>query len=347
MPTEALVSAIREISVPHRFSVIIVHRGGAPMLLQALAALAAAISTERDEVIVVDNHSGDDSIEQLRMIHPEVRVLANAWNLGFARACNQAIAQVSAEYVLLLNNDAFVAADVLDRFEEAFDRFPRLGVIGGQFVGPDGRALPSDRPIPNAWDALAPKTLQRPARRRRLGRLLEVEAVTGACLAVRAAAIREVGPLDDDFFFYLEDLEWCRRMRARGWTVARDPEARVMHLVSATARYLPRGAQIEMLRSRLLLYRKIMHPAVAGVIEAGRFLRLIVDALFHLLTTGLTAGLLPGPRRRLGKYAFLAAWMMLGKPDSWGLPDKPPRAQPLTALPEASRRPEAETIPSD
>jgi GT2 family glycosyltransferase len=345
VPIETLVLAIQEISPPRRYSVIIVHRGGAPMLLQALAALAAAISPERDEVVVVDNNSGDDSIERLRMIHPEVRVLANAWNLGFARACNQAIAQVSAEYVLLLNNDAFVAADVLDRFEEAFRRFPRLGVIGGQLVGPDGRAQPSDRLIPNAWDALAPGALRRRSRRRPLGRLFEVEAVTGACLAVRATAINEVGPLDEDFFFYLEDLEWCRRMRAHGWTVASDPEARVMHLVAASARHLPRGAQIEMLRSRLLLNRKIMYPAVAGVAEAGRFLRLIVNALFQLFTTGLTAGLLPGPRRRLAKYAFLAAWMILGKPASWGLPDKPPpRAQPLTEA--APRRPEAETIPS-
>ena len=338
---------IKEAASDRRFLVVIVHRGGAPILLRALDALAAAVSPERDAVMVVDNHSSDDSIEQVRSAYPQVRILANPWNLGFARACNQAMAQGSAEYVLLLNNDAFVAADVLDRFEHAFRSFSRLGVIGGQLVDPDGRALPSDRLVPTAWDAIAPKALQRRTRPRHLGWLVEVEAVTGACLAVRAAAIHEVGPLDDDFFFYLEDLEWCHRMRAHGWTVARDPDARVVHLVAATARHLPHGAQIEMLRSRLILYGKIMHPAVAGTLEAWRFLRLILNALFHLLTTGLTAGLLPGPRQRLAKYVFLAAWMIVGKPASWGLPDKPPRAHQTISRPAAPPRGRTGRAPSD
>ncbi len=115
---------VREAASDRRFSVIIVHRGGAATLLQALDALAAAVSPERDEVMVVDNHSRDDSIDQVRTAYPRVRILANPWNLGFARACNQAMAQVNAEYVLLLNNDAFVAADVLDRFEDGFRSFP-------------------------------------------------------------------------------------------------------------------------------------------------------------------------------------------------------------------------------
>jgi GT2 family glycosyltransferase len=301
------------------------------MLLEALDALADAVSPGRDEVIVVDNHSRDDSIERLREAQPAVRVIANAWNFGFARACNQAIARASAEYLLLLNNDALVAPDVLDRFERSFRSRPRLGVIGAQLLDTEGRALPSDRLVPTAWDAIAPRALRRRVPRRRLGSLWEVEAVTGACLAVRAAAIREVGPLDDDFFFYLEDVDWCRRMRASGWVVACDPDARVVHRIAASARQLPRGAQIEMLRSRLVLHRKIMHPAVAGALEAERLLRLMVGALFQLLATGLTAGLVSGPRRRLAKYAFLAAWMILGKPASWGLPDKPPRAHERSA----------------
>jgi GT2 family glycosyltransferase len=308
------------------------------MLLEALDALAAAVSPERDEVIVVDNHSRDDSIERLREAHPAVRVIANRWNFGFARACNQAIGRASAEYLLLLNNDALVAPDVLDRFERSFRSYPRLGVIGGQLLDAEGRALLSDRLVPTVWDAIAPRALRRRLPRRRLGSLWEVEAVTGACLAVRAAAIREVGSLDDDFFFYLEDLDWCRRMRARGWTVACDPDARVVHRIAASARQLPRGAQVEMLRSRLILHRKIMHPAVAEALEVERLLRLMVGALFQLLATGATAGLVSGPRRRLAKYAFLAAWMILGKPASWGLPDKPPRAHARSARPMSPSR---------
>jgi GT2 family glycosyltransferase len=308
------------------------------MLLEALDALAAAVSAERDEVIVVDNHSRDDSIERVREAHPAVRIIANPWNLGFARACNQAIALARAEFVLLHNNDAFVAPDVLDRFERSFRSYPRLGVIGGQLFDPEGRALPSDRLVPNAWDAVAPRSLRRRVPSRRLGSLLKVEAVTGACLAARMAAIHEVGLLDDDFFFYLEDLEWCRRMRAGGWMVVRDPDARVVHRIAVSARQQPRGAQIEMLRSRLVLHRKIMHPAVAGLLEAERLARLVVDTFFQLLATGLTAGLASAPRRRLAKYALLAAWMISGKPASWGLPDKPPRAHVPSARPSPPRR---------
>ena len=308
------------------------------MLLSALDALAAAASPERDEVILVDNHSGDDSIERVRHAHPRVHIIANSWNLGFARACNQAMAHASAEFVLLLNNDAFLAPDVLDRFERSFRSFPRLGVIGGQLLDPQGHELPSDRRVPTAWDAVAPRALRRRATRRPLGSLFEVEAVTGACLAVRAAAIREAGPLDDDFFFYLEDLEWCRRMRASGWIVACDPDARVVHMIAASARQLRRGAQIEMLRSRLILYRKIMHPVVASALEAEKLLRLVIDSCLLLVATGLTGGLVPKPRRRLAKYAFLAAWMILGKPAHWGLPDKPPHAHARMTRPAPARR---------
>jgi hypothetical protein len=81
-----------------------------------------------------------------------------------------------------------------------------------------------------------------------------------------------------------------------------------------------------------------MHPTVAGALEVERLLRLMVGALFQLLATGLTGGLVSGPRRRLAKYAFLAAWMILGKPASWGLPDKPPGAHARSARPVSPSR---------
>lgn len=120
-----------------RFSIVIVHRNGAQMLLKALAALHAACDPARDEIFVVDNGSDDGSADEVARAWPGVQLIRNACNNGFARANNQAIAVASGEYVVLLNNDAFLAPDTLARFEAVFRSEPRCAVVAGQLLDAD------------------------------------------------------------------------------------------------------------------------------------------------------------------------------------------------------------------
>jgi len=295
------------------------------MLLKALAALRQSCDPARDEVFVVDNGSDDGSAEAVMRAWPEVQLIRNPCNNGFARACNQAIARARGEFIVLLNNDAFPATDALDRFEAAFRARPRAAVVAGQLFDAEGRAQRSAGRIPTALDELGLGFLRRRPRDPRPDTLAEVEAVVGACMAVRAQAIREAGSLDNDFFFYFEETEWCHRFRRRGWQVLLEPAARVTHLKGAGTRGSRRGAQIEMLRSRLTFYRKTLPAPAALALSIYRIVRLALNTVVHVVTVALTLGMHAGQREKLAVYGAQLLWLLRGCPWQAGLPGKCPR----------------------
>lgn len=296
------------------------------MLLKALAALHAACDNARDEIFVVDNGSADGSPEKVAAAWPDVQLICNTCNNGFARACNQAIAVASGEFILLLNNDAFLAPDAIDHFEAVFRAQPRAAVVAGQLLDSDGRPQHTAVHITAVPDRAGFRLHRHTPRAPQLEGLTEVESVIGACMAVRAEAIRDAGSLDNDFFFYFEEIEWCHRMRAHGWKVLVEPAAHITHLKGASTRTLRVGAQIEALRSRLIYYRKTMSPARAFGLSAYRVLRLLLISLpAQLCLVILTLGLSRRIRERFIVYAARLAWLLCGLPESWGLPDKCPR----------------------
>ncbi|MCK7580738.1 MAG: glycosyltransferase family 2 protein [Chromatiales bacterium] len=297
------------------------------MLLKALAALHQACDPGHDEIFVVDNGSDDGSADEVARSWPDVQLIRNRCNNGFARANNQAIARAAGEFVVLLNNDAFLAPDTLARFEAVFQARPRCAVVAGQLLDADGGVQNSAKRIPTALDELGLGSLRRRPRIVHATTLTEVEAVVGACMAVRAEAIRDAGSLDNDFFFYFEETEWCHRFRRHGWQVLLEPQARITHLKGASTRGRRRGAQIEMLRSRLLYYRKTMPPATAIPLAAYRITRLLINAAVQAVAAVLTLGLVRPVRERLMVYGLQVVWLVAGCPDSWGLPDKCPREQ--------------------
>lgn len=295
------------------------------MLLNTLSALVRAWDGTRDEVFLVDNGSSDDSVERVATAFPQTIIIRNRCNNGFARANNQAIARAQGEFILLLNSDAVVAADVLDRFEADFRREPRVGAITGQLQDAAGGLQRSCGALPTALTELGLGFLKKkPVPIERDG-LIETETVVGACMAVRDAAIQEAGSLDNDFFFYGEDIEWSHRLRQHGWKVVVDPAARITHIKGGATRGKRRGAQVEMLRARLQFYRKTMSAPMALFVTLFRILRLFINALVNLVATLLTLGLHAKTREKTIIYFVQLAWLALGRPEHWGLPDKCPR----------------------
>jgi len=305
-----------------RFTVVVVHRNGAERLLEVLDSIAAAIDPARDEIIVVDNHSTDDSLAQAAERHPQICIIRNPCNAGYARACNQGIREGRGEYILLCNNDLRLPPHILEQFAADFGDYPHAGLIGGQLLGPDGALSRSAGPASDLFSELGLRS----------GRRLEfsgdapiqVGAVVGACMAVRRAAIAQAGALDEDFFFYYEEAEWCVRLARHGWAVMLDPRIRITHVGGASTRPYYYGSRVEFFRSRLLYWHKTLPSPAVWLLFCWRIPRLLLDAVFYLAATLLTLGLSRKLKYKFLDKAIVLAWLVAGRPSGWGLPDKCP-----------------------
>ena len=204
-----------------KLSVVIVSYNVRSYLEQCLQSVQRALEGTEGEVFVVDNHSGDDSVETVRQHYPWVRLIENQENLGFAKANNQAIRQAQGDYILLLNPDTVVAEDTFHGVLAFMDEHPKAGGAGVMMCYEDGsRAPESRRALPTPW--VAALKMMGFTKRYYLSDLpwdqpCRIEVVSGAFCLLRHEAIKTVGLLDEDFFMYGEDIDLSYRLLKGGW----------------------------------------------------------------------------------------------------------------------------------
>jgi N-acetylglucosaminyl-diphospho-decaprenol L-rhamnosyltransferase len=231
-------------------SVIVVSYNTRELLAGCLRSVLATHSALSIEALVVDNASADGSPEMVAAQFPEVHLLRNPHNVGFAHANNQALRVASGEFLLLLNSDAALLPGCLAALRAAFAAHEALGICGPSLLNPDGSLQPSwgDFPTPRSeflfqsflyklWPGRFPygrhvHVLLRPAYRR----FRWVDWVTGAALILRRDVLAKVGDLPTDVFMYGEDLEYCARAKRAGFRVAYVPTARARHHQRASSR---------------------------------------------------------------------------------------------------------------
>jgi GT2 family glycosyltransferase len=213
-----------------------------------LASIYATIKPLEAEVIVVDNGSTDGSIEMLSRF-PDVLLISNKINRGFAAANNQAIILSRTKYILLLNSDTLVHEGVLERSLRYMECHPSVGVMGCRVLNTDGTVQLSCSGFPSLlnlailasglWKCGWPAFLDR-YQMRRWNRDDErnVDVVSGCYMFVRTEAINEVGLLDEDFFFFGEETDWCRRFWKAGWELRFAPVGEITHYGGASAKRL-------------------------------------------------------------------------------------------------------------
>ena len=224
-----------------KLSVVIVNYNVSPYLLQCVDSLSHALRGTDSEVIVVDNHSRDNSVTLLRQYHPEVRIVENLHNLGFAKANNIAIRQSRGEYVLLLNPDTIVSESVVKGVISFLDSHPEAGSAGVRMLNADGTVAPESRrgvPTPmTAFYKLSGLCGMFPNSRRfgryYLGHLpwdspQQIEVVSGAFCMLRTSVLKKVGLLDEDYFMYGEDIDLSYRILKSGATNWYVPET-ILH----------------------------------------------------------------------------------------------------------------------
>lgn len=241
-------------------SVIIVNWNGLKLLPACLDSLAPGLAGLRYEVLVVDNASQDESVAWLRSNHPDVQIIANTQNLGFARANNQALRVAQGRYALLLNNDARLRPNTASFLVNGLETAPKVGAASPRLVNPDGTPQAFAFGRDPSIGYLLRRGLWRVAFRRPVHdwgvrEPLRVDWVAGTCLLVRREVWERIGLLDEAFFMYFEDVDWCRRMRRAGWEVWYDPRVEVVHLGGQSLKRNPR-AQAAYEESLRYFYRK-------------------------------------------------------------------------------------------
>ncbi len=230
------------------------------LLDACLASVYETTSGIEFEVIVVDNASSDDSAEMVRSNYPQVRLIENTGNVGFARANNQAYSVCTGRCFLLLNPDTVVFGDALRKLVSFLDNHDRAGAVGPLVQNADGSLQHSWARFPTLWSEATGRLDRRIQGVRRIPTVTdEVRAldpfhadwIGGCCLMIKRKAIEEIGLLDESLFMYSEETDWCLRLHKAGWGVWVEPEAEIVHYGGKSSEQTA-----EMCRSQLFLSKR-------------------------------------------------------------------------------------------
>ncbi|MBI4089885.1 MAG: glycosyltransferase family 2 protein [Candidatus Kerfeldbacteria bacterium] len=222
-------------------SVIIVNYKEPGFLRQCLKGIRSANPRLTYEIIVIDNASNDGSVDMVREHFPDVQLLAQTVNRGFAVGVNLGLRASSGRYVLILNPDMAIFAGSLESLVAYLDAHSQVGMVAPKLLNPDGSVQMSCLLFPKLTTPILRRTPigQLPFARRQLRAYLmvdwdhraerPVEWVLGSCMLVRRSAVDHVGPMDERFFMYFEDVDWCRRFWEKHWRVVYLPSVQLVH----------------------------------------------------------------------------------------------------------------------
>jgi N-acetylglucosaminyl-diphospho-decaprenol L-rhamnosyltransferase len=250
-------------------TVCVVNWNGARWLPDCLDSLCG-VQGIRQEVIVVDNGSSDESIRIIHERYPEVRLLVNNQNLGFAKGNNQAIRLGRGRHFFILNNDTVLGKGSLEALVRFLEGRPKAGIVAGHLVNDDGSTQFEYYPV--SLPTVASLTVDllwvnRIWPRHRLGRgalarrwdparSFRMEQVPGACMLVRREALESSGLFDEAYNFFYEDVDLCARCRRAGWEIWYVPEAKIMHRGAASTKLLPRAVSTGMRFRNMMRYAR-------------------------------------------------------------------------------------------
>jgi GT2 family glycosyltransferase len=249
-------------------SVVIVNYHSEALLRPCLESLASSADSISLEVIVVDN-SGTARHSGALDVLPEVRLIEAGGNVGFARACNLGMAAARGRHLLLLNPDTVAHPGAVATLSRHLDALPEVGAVAARLLDPDGTLQYSCRRFPRPLSiffgryALLTRLFPRnPVSSDYLyldwdhASSRPVDWASGACLMVRREVLDRVGGLDEGYFLFVEDMDWCRRIRDAGFEVVYVPQAEVTHRIGASRGPVPSWVVWERHRSMLRYVRK-------------------------------------------------------------------------------------------
>jgi N-acetylglucosaminyl-diphospho-decaprenol L-rhamnosyltransferase len=269
-------------------SVVVVTYFSRPHVAACMRSLERARGRLEMEVVVVDNASGDGTLDELAAVAPWARAVPTGDNLGYAKAVNRGLRETTGEFVLVLNPDCVVAEGALEALHAWMAAHPRCGIAAPRILNPDGSVEWSARSFPGPWTFLFNRYSLftrlwpgNPWSRRYLlsdwdhASPRAVDWVSGAAMYVRRAAVAEVGGMDEAYFMFNEDVDWCHAMKRGGWGVDFVPAASVTHAIGASRERVAERVIVERHRGMLHYFRKYhpSNPVVDALVAAAIGLR--------------------------------------------------------------------------
>ena len=272
-------------------SVIVVSWNAKSYVQECIASVTRSALSVPFEVIVIDNASNDGTPDMVRRLFPRVCLITNEENLGFAKANNQGLQTATGKYLCLVNSDVNVPPECLQAMYDFMVRNTKVGVLGPRMLTSEGHLGRSWMRFPTVWNCLC-SALALPSvfRRSRIfggvlmgdfdgGRTSEVNVLNGWFLMVRREALNAVGPLDESFFMYGEDIDWSYRFRNAGWPRVYFAGAQARHYGGASSANAPTRFYLQMNKANLQCFKK--HHSRIGVL--GYWLTTFI---YHLLRIG-------------------------------------------------------------
>lgn len=263
---------------PPDLTIIIVSWNVRELLYACLQSVAHEQDSLSLEVVVVDSASADGSAAMVAEQFPWVHLIACEHNVGFPRGNNLGLAAANGRYVLLLNPDTEIRPGALATMVNYLDAHSDVGVVGPQLLNSDGTVQSSRRRFPtlltglfeSTWlQDIAPQAVLRHFYALDLpdNETADVDWVVGACLMTRRDVVKRVGMLDEDYFMYSEELDWCRRMKMAGWRVIYLPAAQVLHHYGKSSEQAVTHRHINFNRAKLRYFRKYHGRLAATVLR--------------------------------------------------------------------------------
>ncbi len=310
--------------VKSTLAIIIVSWNAGEYLRKCLHSVCATMPVEDFEIWVVDNNSSDGTPDMIEREFPEVNLIRNDRNLGFAAANNLAIRACRARYVCLVNSDVEVLEGCFETLLRYMQKQPDTGVTGPQLLNADGTVQPSCYGHPNRWNTLCHALgLAKlfPGNRWLNGlygkywpqtELQAVEAMSACFLVIREQVLEQVGLLDEDFYIYWEDFDFCTRVQDAGWQIVYVPQAKAVHYGGASSANAPVRFMIETERACLHYWRK--HHAAPGVLHIGSviFMRHFLRLIFRSVTFAIKPAARADARGKIKKSLAALRWLLTG-----------------------------------
>jgi len=307
-------------------SIVLVSWNTKEYLLPCVESIFQTVKGISWEVIVIDNGSHDGSGTEVKKTFPHIRLIENTRNVGFAKASNQGLGKSSGRYALLLNPDTQVKIGAVEQMVSFMDSHLDAGIAGGQLLNRDGSKQNSISNFPSLATELLHKSLLRrlfpkkfPGKEKNYSGPIEVDSVIGAFMTVRRKAIEQVGSLDEDYFLFFEETDWCFRMKRAGWKVYHVPQAEIYHYQGKSAEAKKKKARVEYYRSRYQFFKKNRERLQWVVLLTGLVTKLSFQLIYFTLVCFFTLFRIKKLRKKLFLYAYLMGWHLRGCPEGMGL----------------------------